>query len=416
MDEVLIAIARKLGDIRSLDDLPPSVLETLTTKFGADRAMFAVCDAHGSIRRAVRHNMPLGENGRLPVSETLIHEVLAEHRTVVVDDVENSAAYNDRDSVKLHNIRFMMGVPILGGSGLAGLLYIDSTHGKYRGPPIDKVEFLEGVASLVSLALRNLSTIEEMAYRGRFAASVFHNVRGSLHIMRTLIHEVVTPDAGSDAADALLGSIDALATLSGSVLELYKLEDSPRSHLVWVDLGVEVRQRTRLIGLFARTVTQKGLSIEVSDAPLILTDASRLGVVIDELLLNAVKYSAIGHAVTIEVRVADRGDAPAPPQASPSMHRLPQLQAAPGTSFTRIRITNANRDGPISPEAQEQMFEPFVRIAADNEPKWHPPSSGLGLSIVRELVKSLGGEVAVESDEKTTSLILDLPSEVLTDA
>ena len=414
MERVLRAIARALEGVKSLDDLLPQVLAEATAIFGADRAMFAVCDPVGRIRRATPHGMDFGPDGRLPVSDGLIRQVLASHESVVVEDVEDSD-FNDRESVKLNNIRFMMGVPVMGPTGLMGVLYIDSTHGKYRGPPADKKALLEGLAGLVSIVLQYLQVIEEQRYRYRFTASVFHNVRNTLHVLQTNMDHLGQRVDGDDrdVVNTVKASIDSLGTLSSSVLELHKLETNRSSPAVWVNLSVELHQRIKLLDAFARSVTRQSLHFEAATSPMILTDAARLGMIIDELLLNAVKYSAPDHAVQVAVQTLDKGYQP-PSIAEPAdpMHRLPQLRAENDAAFVRITVANAHRHGPISPETRRLMFEPYVRTEGQDASLWQTYSSGLGLYVVKELVTSLGGDITLHSDETTTTFVVDLPTVV----
>jgi signal transduction histidine kinase len=61
--------------------------------------------------------------------------------------------------------------------------------------------------------------------------------------------------------------------------------------------------------------------------------------------------------------------------------------------FVEVRVHN--RGNPIPPELQARIFEPFTRAesAADRE------GLGLGLFIVREIVRAHGGTVEVASGE-----------------
>lgn len=411
MEQVLLEIARGLRDIESLDDLLPRVLASATEIFGADRALFAICDSQGNVRRAVRHNMHVGEDGRLPISDGLIQQVLNEHRTVFVQDTAKSHDYNAHDSVKIHNIRFMLGVPVMSPSHIMGVLYVDSTHGQYmernQDPYVDKQRLLEGLAGVVSLVLRHLQALEEQQYRERFTAAVFHNVRSKLHVIGTNADEVarcLPPDA-LDIVESLKGTVEALSALSTSVLELHKLEEMRSSPVVWLDPVIELRQRARSFDRLARSVTGRSVVVEVSNAPMILTDAARFGMVVDELVLNAIKYSAGRQPVTVNVLAAET-----PPASSEDfpMHRIPQLRAKPGAEAIRLKVTNANRNGRIPREKLERMFDRFRREDDD----WRFQSSGLGLSVVRELVASLAGAIHVESDFEVTSFVVDLPVRV----
>ena len=95
-------------------------------------------------------------------------------------------------------------------------------------------------------------------------------------------------------------------------------------------------------------------------------DPDRLGQVLDNLLGNAVKYSARGEEVTIQVAALD-GEA-------------------------RLQVTD--RGAGIPPEVLPRLFERFYR--AD-----HTGGSsglGLGLYIARMLVEAHGGRIWAESE------------------
>ena len=413
MEDGLTAIALGLSEIESLDELLPFVLLKATEMFSADRAMFAVCDPQGRIRRATRHNMEVREDGRLPVSDGLVNAVLTERRTVVIEDTAKSL-FNSRESVKLNNIRFMLGVPVMGGKRLLGILYIDSTSQKYLGPPINEQRRLEGLAGVVSLTLRHIESAEEKNYRERFLEAVMHNVRNSLQVMRATIeglaHEPQSEDS-QDLIDTLKGSVTSLDAVSSSVLELNKLEDAKSSPTVWIDPVIEIRQRTRFIALFARTVTQKDVVLDTRPTPMVYTDAARFGMVVDELLLNAIKYSGDDRAVSVTVHSIEtpkQRPLSGPTDVAGAMHRLPRLQPTSGTSFIRFTFTNANRAGRIAPDVLEKIFEPYTRA----ETQWSRYSTGLGLSVIRALVTSLGGAIFAESNDDTTSFSVDLPCQV----
>ena len=111
------------------------------------------------------------------------------------------------------------------------------------------------------------------------------------------------------------------------------------------------------------------LHVNLPDAPIIgQWDAARLGQVVDNLLLNALKYSPGDRPVEVEVtRSANRA---------------------------RLRITD---DGiGIPPDELETIFEPFTR--AQNASAQHFPGMGLGLAVSREIVTRLGGRLWAESE------------------
>jgi signal transduction histidine kinase len=108
------------------------------------------------------------------------------------------------------------------------------------------------------------------------------------------------------------------------------------------------------------------LHTEQPDA-VVTTDASRFQQVFGNLVSNALKYTPTGG----QVRVAGNADA---------------------DSWS---VTVSDSGPGIPAESQSAVFEPFFRLA--REERAGAQGSGLGLSICHELVRQLGGEVALNS-------------------
>ena len=102
-------------------------------------------------------------------------------------------------------------------------------------------------------------------------------------------------------------------------------------------------------------------------------DPDRIQQVVMNLLTNAVRYSAPGTPVALDWR---------------------------GEGGTRV-ITVHNQGPPIPARLREQMFEPFKRGEGIGE-SWG--GVGLGLYIVREIVRAHGGAVVVSSDDATGTM------------
>lgn len=95
-------------------------------------------------------------------------------------------------------------------------------------------------------------------------------------------------------------------------------------------------------------------------------DGDKLLVVLDNLLSNAIDFSPEGGVIRLEAEVGD----------------------------DRVRIT-CNDQGPgIAPEDAERIFEPFVQGA--RAAPVERQGSGVGLSIVRELLAAMGGSIVLD--------------------
>jgi signal transduction histidine kinase len=138
-------------------------------------------------------------------------------------------------------------------------------------------------------------------------------------------------------------------------------------HLQEVDACTLVREVAAVVEPLA---ADRSLAFcrDVPAAPLPLrTDPDRLRQVLLNLVGNAVKYTREG-----EVRL--------------------ELCAEGGRAVFHVRDTGIG----IAPEHLEKIFEPFWQV--DPGQRAADGGTGLGLSVVRRMVRLLGGEIAVESE------------------
>jgi CheY-like chemotaxis protein len=118
----------------------------------------------------------------------------------------------------------------------------------------------------------------------------------------------------------------------------------------------EIRHRARLLR-------------EYREVPAVEGDASRLGQVFLNLLVNAAQAMTEGDASRHEIRVSTATDAAG-----------------------RVVVTIADTGAGISPENLGRIFDPFFTT------KPAGVGTGLGLSICRGIVNALGGDITVESE------------------
>jgi signal transduction histidine kinase len=125
------------------------------------------------------------------------------------------------------------------------------------------------------------------------------------------------------------------------------------------------------------------------DLPRVFADNEKIRQALQNLLDNAVKYSA----GKISVKVAQT-DVPA---FQKGWDRSSVNLEAPGY-FPALVVSIANRGEGIAAEHLDHIFEPFYRL--ENEQTQQHPGSGLGLTIVRYIVEAHGGKIWAESKSK----------------
>lgn len=130
-----------------------------------------------------------------------------------------------------------------------------------------------------------------------------------------------------------------------------------------------------------RMVSERTIDVELPSEPIILyADAERLGQVVTNLVSNALKYSPSESKVGVK---AERRD-----------------------HWARIQVQDAGRG--ISPEQQENIFQPFYRTSEARAS--NVSGTGLGLAICKDIIDQHQGRIWYESTlGKGSTFFVDLP-------
>ena len=208
--------------------------------------------------------------------------------------------------------------------------------------------------------------------RRRFLADITHELRNPLAVLQSEIEAQI--DGVHPRDDQHLASLfDETRRLGQLVDDLHTLALAEAGRLAVqpeaVELGVLVEAA---VGRYEAHARQRRVGLRTSIAPglpKVWADPTRVRQVLDNLLANAIRHSPAGREVLIAASI---------------LH--------PGTSddpMVRCSVTDA---GPGFPEEQlGRVFERFTR-ASDSG------GSGLGLSIVQDLVRAHGGTIDARND------------------
>jgi light-regulated signal transduction histidine kinase (bacteriophytochrome)/ActR/RegA family two-component response regulator len=130
---------------------------------------------------------------------------------------------------------------------------------------------------------------------------------------------------------------------------------------------------------------QKRIQIQLQIAPhlpILMVDERRIRQVLINLLNNAIKFTPEKGSVTLEVKLE-------PPTPSATLAPYGNLP-----SFIRFAVIDTGIG--IKPENIKKLFHPFVQI--DSALNRQYTGTGLGLSLVKQIVEMHGGNVAVQSE------------------
>ena len=239
----------------------------------------------------------------------------------------------------------------------------------------------------LSLTLNSmLERLEESFQRmQRFSADVSHELRTPLTIIRgeleSIVRQVQCSPQVLDALGSSLEEVDRLTRIVEQLLTLCRLDggqDTAPSSVV--DLGELAKSTAEQMRLLC---VEKDLALKLSIAPgvQVLGAPARLKQIVVNLLDNAIKHSEAHGQIEIAVRI--QGD-------------------------RACLAVNDNGTG-VAAEALPHLFDRFYR--ADSARSRESGGVGLGLSIVKAIVGSHGGTVAIQSEEGNgTSVSVELPS------
>ena len=221
--------------------------------------------------------------------------------------------------------------------------------------------------------------LEERELRLRFFTMIAHEIRTPVSLIIGPLEAYMRKVAKNDALEMIDRNAHRLLELVNQLLDFNKVQQQ----------GLELHYGQHdIAGLleavaerFAPSMEQRGITFDVVLPPsgfVAIIDREGITKIVSNLLTNALKYTS--NHVTLECRVtADK---------------------------SHFVIEVADNGIGISPKEQQKIFNPFYQ-ARDNK-----PGTGIGLSIVKNIVELHHGEVMVSSVEgKGSCFRVTLPTD-----
>ncbi len=213
------------------------------------------------------------------------------------------------------------------------------------------------------------------AGKSRFIAMVSHELRTPLHALLNglaLLEQTLREQPAEDVRAAMRQSGDALLRLLEDILDVSRMEAGRLSvETVAFDPRGPLERAAAMLRPIAAARDVR-LRLEVaSDVPAQMSgDPARMQQVVANLLSNAAKFAPPGDVL---------------------VHAA--LSAGPAGKMLRIVVRDQGPD--LAPAQRALLFRPFSRLphATEGAAGDAPAGIGLGLSISRDLVTLMGGEI-----------------------
>jgi len=219
----------------------------------------------------------------------------------------------------------------------------------------------------------------------RMGANLAHELRLPLTRMSLLTDLILKHPEETENIELLKQEIMSLSGLSTSLLRLAHYERKEFAIQAEVFSVDQFIQEVAL--LFQMTAAAKNCTfdIEVSNKLILFTDKSLLQIAISNLIDNAIQYSDPDTKISVKVFVDQ--------------------------SSHMVRILVRDHGNGVPPEFLERILLPFERV--DYSRTKATGGMGLGLSIVRSIVKCLSGTIHLQNLNPGLQVEIQLPDSIV---
>ena len=420
--ETLSKSSRLLSTLATVGEVPQQIVAQLSQVVKNERCALFLEDVNGIPRLLANQGLPIDApvtKLRYSVNGTNIYHILAKQsEPMVIGDVKNLQGWGQ--SEWLPEDRSWLGVPLYSKNKVAGMLTLSRKQPAAFNQ--DDVVLATTFAVQASISLENARLYDELTRFNQMMERMveqrvdeLNSAYGTLakldknksDFIQVAAHELRTPltvikgymgmlksspaiqssPALMQAMDGVFQGTDRLHQIVNSMLDVARLENQVLSpHLEMVALGPILRLIQKD---YANDLAARNLSIQIdpniNSIPPILADAELLQKAIDNVVVNAIKFTPDGGSIMISagiLKLDGRGD----------------------ICEIRIRDTGIG----IDPANHTIVFEKLyqlgkVELHSSGRTKFKGGGPGLGLAIAAGIVKAHKGKIWVESpryDEK----------------
>ncbi|MGD9707526.1 MAG: PAS domain S-box protein [Candidatus Delongbacteria bacterium] len=222
---------------------------------------------------------------------------------------------------------------------------------------------------------------ERTAELESFSYSVSHDLRAPLrHIygFADILNKNIQSGKTDNLEQTLLKISSSAGKMERLIDDLLKLSRTSRQELNYSSVDFKI-----LINEIISCDNHRGIKWSISELPRIRTDKNLIGIVWQNLIDNAIKYS--------------------------SKNSDPKIEIGSRTANKATEFFIKDNGIGFEQDQAEKIFSPFSRLHLEKD----FPGSGIGLAIVSSIIKRLGGIIRAEGDPGNgAAFYFTLPCEI----
>ena len=224
-------------------------------------------------------------------------------------------------------------------------------------------------------ALERVSELSQL--KANFVSNISHELRTPLTHIKGYIELLVTESLGSitdEQRHALQVSQQSTGRLEALIEDLILFSLASRGELSILHENVDLRRLVNLsIKAYASRAEERGVSLNVivdENVPPVQADPQKIAWVLNQLLDNGIKFTPSGGRVVVNVK-------------------------REGENLVIVSVTDTGIGIPSN--RLNDIFEPFHQLDGSSTRRYG--GTGLGLSLVRQIVEAHGSMIEVQSIE-----------------
>jgi signal transduction histidine kinase len=224
-------------------------------------------------------------------------------------------------------------------------------------------------------ALERVSELSQL--KSNFISNISHELRTPLTHIKGYLELLVSASLGAvteEQRHALLVSQNSAGRLETLIEDLIMVSLAARGEMSISQESIDIRRVANLVVKSAAEKAEKrGVLLNTmidEDVPSVQADSQKIAWVLNQLIDNGIKFTPSDGRVIVSVKCE-------------------------GENLVIVAVTDTGIG--IAPERQKDIFEPFHQL--DGSSTRHYGGTGLGLSLVREIVEAHGSMIEVQSIE-----------------
>lgn len=310
----------------------------------------------------------------------VLQQLLITTQPVAIDDLEANPQLNGFDLPLRTPARALLVVPLLADSKIIGSITLRQLH-QPRLWQETEINLAQAVASQASIAVQQSRLYQKTRQQAErlmeldrqkteFFQNISHEFRTPLTLMIGPLESAANQSYGlpQDQSIIALRNSRRLLRLVNQLLDLQRL-DAGRMQASFRPCNL-VEFVQQIVEAFRPYCEKKGLTIttQLIPCPAVYLDAEKFDKVLYNLLSNAMKFTGNDGQITVRLE--------------------------PAGNHVRLQVSDTGIG--IRPEQIPHLFERFRQAEGSVNRSYE--GSGLGLSLVKELVEMHGGQISVESE------------------